>query len=110
MPTVQGASFAIFLHAGNSPTLGCISTNLRTVTRLLKSAKPGDRIVMGVDHAVFAAGTKTTQSPKAADGGKIPGPQQPAPVQLQARTIAAAAGAVALLAGAFIIVRTRRRS
>lgn len=110
MPTVQGASFAIFLHAGNSPTLGCISTGLSTVTRLLKSAKPGDRIVMGVEPAVFKAGTKTTPAPAAggADGaGKTQDPQ-PAILELQPRTIAAAAGAVALLTGVFLLVRRRK--
>ncbi len=65
MPTVQGASFAIFLHAGNALTVGCISTDLATVTRLLQRATPGDRIVMGVEEMVFAAGATTDEDPSA---------------------------------------------
>lgn len=61
MPTVQGASFAIFFHAGNALTVGCISTDLATVIGLLKAATPGDRIVMGVEDAVFAADTTVGQ-------------------------------------------------
>ncbi|MBT2586412.1 hypothetical protein J7I86_11260 [Arthrobacter sp. ISL-95] len=53
MPTVQGASFAIFFHAGNVPSAGCISTNLGTVTQLLKTNRPGDRIIMGAVDDVF---------------------------------------------------------
>ena len=52
-PVVQGASFAIFFHAGRVPSLGCISTSLSTVTRLLQSSRPGDRIIMGSVDDVF---------------------------------------------------------
>lgn len=55
MSTVRGASFAIFFHAGNAPSNGCISTNLSTVTRLLRTNRPGDRIVMGSTADVFSA-------------------------------------------------------
>jgi L,D-peptidoglycan transpeptidase YkuD (ErfK/YbiS/YcfS/YnhG family) len=103
MPTVQGASFAIFLHAGNSPTVGCISTDLDTVTRLLRSATPGDRIVMGVEPAVFTAGTKTTPHPQADDAGN-PSSPQPAIPPLPAGLLAAAA----ILTGAFVIARKRK--
>ncbi|MCG2621711.1 hypothetical protein LVY72_07245 [Arthrobacter sp. I2-34] len=60
MPTVQGASFAIFFHVGDEATVGCIATDLGTVTRLLKTVKPGDRIIMGVDREVFTPGTGGT--------------------------------------------------
>ena len=140
MPTVQGASFAIFLHAGNSPTFGCISTDLPTVTRLLRSATPGDRIVMGVEPAVFAQGTKPTKAPPSDGSGKSSSAQpaippadgsgksssaqpaippadgsgktsspQPAITQPPARILAAAVGAFAVLTGAYVITRRRKR-
>ncbi len=108
MPTVQGASYAIFLHAGNSPTVGCISTDLGTVTRLLQSATPGDRIVMGVESAVFSRATKTTGAPTAGGAGKTSSPQ-PANLQLPARVLAAGVGLAAILAGAFVLARKRKR-
>ncbi|MHA7223386.1 hypothetical protein ACX80S_13855 [Arthrobacter sp. RHLT1-20] len=108
MPTVQGASFAIFLHAGNSPTVGCISTDLHTVTRLLQRATPGDRIVMGVEPAVFTAGAKTAPAPKTGDAG-IPASPKSAMPQLPAKTLAAGLGAVALLTGAFVVARNLRQ-
>lgn len=55
MPTRQGASFAIFFHAGKAPTWGCISTDLATVVRLLQTAVPGDRIVMGTVEDIFTS-------------------------------------------------------
>lgn len=51
--TVQGASFAIFFHAGRVPSAGCVSTSLSTVNRLLRSNRPGDRIIMGAVDDVF---------------------------------------------------------
>jgi len=108
MPTVQGASFAIFLHAGNSPTVGCISTDLNTVTRLLQSATPGDRIVMGVEPAVFTKGTKPTPAPQGDDSGK-PSSTQPALTQPSVGILAAAVGAFAVLTGAYVIIRRRKR-
>ncbi|MFZ3454629.1 hypothetical protein [Arthrobacter sp. 7Tela_A1] len=57
MPVTQGASFAIFLHAGNAETWGCISTDLATVTKFLKTAVPGDRMVMGIQDDVFLTST-----------------------------------------------------
>ncbi|TLM85368.1 hypothetical protein FDW83_02990 [Pseudarthrobacter sp. NamE2] len=108
MPTVQGASFAIFLHAGNSVTAGCISTDLETVTRLLVSATPGDRIVMGVEPAVYAAGTKTTPGPKA-DGTRNATAPQPAMPHAMARVVAGVAGAAAILTGVVVIARKRQR-
>lgn len=54
MEAIHGRTFAIFLHAGSSETWGCISTDLDTVTRLLRTAHPGDRIVMGVDSTIFS--------------------------------------------------------
>lgn len=53
MQPVAGASHAIFLHAGFEETWGCISTDLGTVTRYLRTAAPGDRFVMGVRDALF---------------------------------------------------------
>ncbi|MDP9886355.1 L,D-peptidoglycan transpeptidase YkuD (ErfK/YbiS/YcfS/YnhG family) [Sinomonas atrocyanea] len=53
MPTVQGASFAIFFHAGRVPSAGCVSTSLPRVTRLLQTNRPGDRIIMGAVDDVF---------------------------------------------------------
>ncbi|MFE4542683.1 hypothetical protein [Arthrobacter sp. NPDC056727] len=51
--TVLGASYAIFFHAGRAPSAGCISTSLATVTRLLRTNRPGDRIIMGAVDDVF---------------------------------------------------------
>lgn len=53
MNTVQGASYAIFLHAGRTTSAGCISTSLDVVTRFLRSSQPGDRIIMGAVDDVF---------------------------------------------------------
>ena len=66
MPTRQGASFAIFFHAGNTPTWGCISTKFSTVVQLLRTAVPGDRIVMGTVEDVFAASTAASEAAAAA--------------------------------------------
>ena len=66
MPTRQGASFAIFFHAGYAPTWGCISTDLATVTRLLRRAVPGDRIVMGTVEDVFTAPAAASETAAAA--------------------------------------------
>lgn len=52
-PIRQGAGFAIFLHANPVPTYGCIALDLSNVTKYLKTAKPGDRIVMGVRADIF---------------------------------------------------------
>ncbi|MEH0111220.1 hypothetical protein V6N00_16015 [Tersicoccus sp. MR15.9] len=57
MDTRQGASFAIFFHAGWTKSAGCISTHLWAVTRLLQSAVPGDRIVMGAASDLFGTTT-----------------------------------------------------
>ncbi|MGM0929073.1 MAG: L,D-transpeptidase family protein [Actinomycetota bacterium] len=51
----QGAGFAIFLHANPVPTAGCIALDLKNVVRYLKTADPGDRIVMGVRKDIFKA-------------------------------------------------------
>src|SRR6478735_2874553 len=51
--TVLGASYAIFFHAGRAPSAGCVSTSLATVTRLLRTNRPGDRIIMGAVDDVF---------------------------------------------------------
>ena len=55
MEPQPGLSHAIFLHAGMEESWGCISTDLATVTAFLRTAVPGDRIIMGVEDAVFAA-------------------------------------------------------
>ncbi|WP_188664770.1 hypothetical protein [Tersicoccus solisilvae] len=57
MDTRQGASFAIFFHAGWTKSAGCISTHLWAVTRLLQGATPGDRIVMGAASDLFTTAT-----------------------------------------------------
>lgn len=49
----HGLSYAIFLHAGLTESWGCVSTDLETVTRVLRNATPGDRIVMGAVDDVF---------------------------------------------------------
>lgn len=54
MEAIHGRTFAIFLHAGSAETWGCISTDLGTVTRVLKGAKPGEHIIMGVESEIFA--------------------------------------------------------
>ncbi|MGW6175321.1 L,D-transpeptidase family protein [Arthrobacter sp. NPDC055138] len=51
----QGAGFAIFLHANPVPTAGCIALELKNVVRYLKTADPGDRIIMGVRKDIFKA-------------------------------------------------------
>ena len=66
MPVTQGASFAIFLHAGNAKTWGCISTDLATVTNFLRTAVPGDRMVMGIQEDVFIASTARSEAAAAA--------------------------------------------
>lgn len=48
-----GLSYAIFLHAGLRESWGCVSTDLVTVTRVLRDATAGDRIVMGAVDDVF---------------------------------------------------------
>lgn len=53
METVQGASYAIFLHAGRTTSAGCISTSLDVVNRFVRSGQPGDRIIMGAVEDVF---------------------------------------------------------
>ncbi|MFF2347221.1 hypothetical protein [Pseudarthrobacter sp. NPDC058119] len=53
MNTVQGASYAIFLHAGRTTSAGCLSTSLETVNRFLRSNRPGDRIIMGAVDDIF---------------------------------------------------------
>ncbi|MCU1533184.1 MAG: repeat protein [Arthrobacter sp.] len=53
MTPTANASYAIFLHAGNKETWGCISTDLNIVTRFLRTAVPGDRMVMGVNSEIF---------------------------------------------------------
>jgi uncharacterized protein with LGFP repeats/L,D-peptidoglycan transpeptidase YkuD (ErfK/YbiS/YcfS/YnhG family) len=53
MDTVQGASYAIFLHAGRTTSAGCISTSLDVVNRFLRTNSPGDRIIMGAVDDVF---------------------------------------------------------
>ena len=53
MKVTQGASFAIFLHAGRVPSAGCVSTSLATTTRFIRTARPGDRIIMGSVDDVF---------------------------------------------------------
>lgn len=53
MPVTQGASYAIFLHAGRATSAGCVSTSLEVVTRFLRSSRPGDRIIMGAADDVF---------------------------------------------------------
>jgi L,D-peptidoglycan transpeptidase YkuD (ErfK/YbiS/YcfS/YnhG family) len=60
--TIQGASYAIFFHAGNVPSAGCISTALSTVTRFLRTSRPGDRIVMGAVSDVFRSAARTGPS------------------------------------------------
>ncbi|WP_066299758.1 hypothetical protein [Arthrobacter luteolus] len=66
MPVTQGASFAIFLHAGNARTWGCISTDLPTVERFLRTAVPGDRMVMGIQPDVFIPSTARSDAAAAA--------------------------------------------
>lgn len=55
-PAVFGQSYAIFLHAGLSESWGCISTDLESVIRVQQAARPGDRIIMGVEHEIFPTG------------------------------------------------------
>jgi L,D-peptidoglycan transpeptidase YkuD (ErfK/YbiS/YcfS/YnhG family) len=51
----QGEGFAIFLHAHPVATYGCIALDLKNVTKYLKTAQKGDRIIMGVRKDIFAA-------------------------------------------------------
>jgi len=52
-PITMNAGFAIFLHANPVGTWGCISLSENDVIRYLRSAAPGDRLIMGVDADVF---------------------------------------------------------
>ncbi|MFI7480899.1 L,D-transpeptidase family protein, partial [Kocuria sp. M1R5S2] len=52
-PIVQGNGFAIFLHANKKPTAGCIALHEHEVARYMRSARPGDRIIMGVRADLF---------------------------------------------------------
>ncbi|MCD1144741.1 hypothetical protein LQU92_05715 [Kocuria sp. LUK] len=52
-PIVQGNGFAIFLHANKVPTAGCISLHEHEVARYMRTARPGDRIIMGVRADLF---------------------------------------------------------
>lgn len=52
-PITMNAGFAIFLHANNVGTWGCISLSESDVVRYLRSAAAGDRLIMGVDADVF---------------------------------------------------------
>ncbi|GAA1748914.1 L,D-transpeptidase family protein [Kocuria aegyptia] len=50
---VQGDGFAIFLHANKKPTAGCIALHEHEVARYMRTARPGDRIIMGVRADLF---------------------------------------------------------
>ena len=52
-PITMNAGFAIFLHANPVGTWGCIALAESDVIRYLRSAAPGDRLIMGVDADVF---------------------------------------------------------
>ncbi|MGQ1837580.1 L,D-transpeptidase family protein [Kocuria turfanensis] len=52
-PIVQGNGFAIFLHANKKPTAGCIALHEHEVARYMRTARPGDRIIMGVRSDLF---------------------------------------------------------
>ncbi|MEX5302553.1 L,D-transpeptidase family protein [Kocuria sabuli] len=52
-PIVQGNGFAIFLHANKKPTAGCIALHEHEVARYMRTARPGDRIIMGVRADLF---------------------------------------------------------
>jgi uncharacterized protein with LGFP repeats/L,D-peptidoglycan transpeptidase YkuD (ErfK/YbiS/YcfS/YnhG family) len=54
MPVTQGASYAIFLHAGRTTSAGCISTSLGVVNQFLRTNRPGDRIIMGAVDDIFS--------------------------------------------------------
>jgi L,D-peptidoglycan transpeptidase YkuD (ErfK/YbiS/YcfS/YnhG family) len=50
---VQGNGFAIFLHANKKPTARCIALHEHEVARYMRTARPGDRIIMGVRADLF---------------------------------------------------------
>jgi L,D-peptidoglycan transpeptidase YkuD (ErfK/YbiS/YcfS/YnhG family) len=52
-PIREGAGFAIFLHSNPAPTAGCIALPEALVTRYLRDAVPGDRVIMGAVGDVF---------------------------------------------------------
>ncbi|MDK1328665.1 hypothetical protein [Arthrobacter sp. zg-Y1143] len=107
MPTRQGASFAIFFHAGYAPTWGCISTDLSTVVRLLKTAVPGDRIVMGTVDDVF------TTSTAAADGVAsvaARAEEKAEAAQDRAETMTTGAATLAVVAAMAFVIRLAFRS
>ena len=74
MAVTQGASYAIFFHAGNATSAGCISTDLGTVTRVIQNAVPGDRFIMGTVNDVFSPA-----APPPAPVAPAPAPVAPAP-------------------------------
>lgn len=74
MPVTQGASYAIFLHAGRTTSAGCISTSLETVNRFLRSSRPGDRIIMGAVDDVFTPHTSNPFGSISTTYGYVGGP------------------------------------
>lgn len=50
---VQDAGFAIFLHQNKVPTAGCISIDNWAMVDYLRKSVSGDRIIMGVQSALF---------------------------------------------------------
>lgn len=52
-PIIMNAGFAIFVHGNNKPTWGCIALNDPDLLQFMRTARPGDRIVMGVGYDIF---------------------------------------------------------
>ncbi|WP_226774299.1 L,D-transpeptidase family protein, partial [Arthrobacter sp. ES1] len=52
-PITMNAGFAIFLHSNPVATWGCISLSESDIVRYLRTAAPGDRLIMGVGADVF---------------------------------------------------------
>lgn len=61
---VPGADYAIFFGAGNKVSAGCVSTDLSTATRVVRTLVPGDRIIMGAVDDIFRKAPPPTVKPR----------------------------------------------
>ncbi|TDD66852.1 hypothetical protein E1293_38725 [Actinomadura darangshiensis] len=53
-PVVQGDGSAIFMHIGSGQTAGCVSMARPELESVMRTLRPGDRIMMGTRDALFA--------------------------------------------------------
>ncbi|MFA1551996.1 L,D-transpeptidase family protein [Actinomadura chokoriensis] len=53
-PIVPGNGSAIFMHIGSGQTAGCVSMARPELESVMRTLRPGDRIMMGTRQALFA--------------------------------------------------------